>query len=394
MSAKALPVVVKDFRLEKNGDVQRLSASVDGSSVWFQMSSDIPLAPRVEAFLGPAMFEAMVRNAPVIVEAGLPVSAKLLQGLSTIQSIFKCWNPDLHLVDIEAETAAPETRIDSAICCFSGGVDSSYTLATHDAEISHLLVVQGFDTWRSSIDWEDNVRARAEFASIANKKLIAVDSNVREFVEEREIYWGLVIGSILAGLGATLAPRLFLIPSSWTYQDLHAYGSHPLVDPLWSTEATCIVHHGADKRRSEKVERIAESQALLDQMQVCWKSCSRNCGECPKCVRTSLVLYLINKHSRNLPPYTSPHQLKALTPSGEGSLPFMEDLILACEQHGAQDIQRRLSLMRRRFLFKEAVRNIIKALTGHWGQRIYNKLGAAQEWRSLRATLRSRRSLY
>ncbi len=130
----------------------------------------------------------------------------------------------MHLIDIKAETAAPETKIDSAICCFSGGVDSSYTLATHDDEISHLLVIQGFDTWRTPIDWEENVKARAEFARIANKKLIAVDSNVREFVEERKIYWGMVIGSVLTGMGATLAPRLFLVPSSWTDQDLHAMG--------------------------------------------------------------------------------------------------------------------------------------------------------------------------
>jgi hypothetical protein len=70
-----------------------------------------------------------------------------------------------------------------------------------------------------------------------------------------------------------------------------------------------------------------------------------------------------------------------------------EGLILACEQHGAKDIQRRLSLMRRRFLLKDAARNFIKALTGHWGQRIYNKL-STQEWRSYRATMRSRKSLY
>ena len=187
---KASPVVVKNLRLDSDGEVQRLSATVDDTRVWYQLAADIPLTPRVEAFLAPAMFEAMVRGAPVVVEADCPVSPKLLRGLATIQSIFKCWNPSLHLVEIIAEAGAPTAQIDSAICCFSGGVDSSYTYMTQEATISHLLVVQGFDTWQSPHDWEENRKARAGFAASVGKKLIAVDSNVREFIENRKIYWG------------------------------------------------------------------------------------------------------------------------------------------------------------------------------------------------------------
>ena len=385
-------VVVRDLRLERAGDIQRLSASVDDTVIWYQIPADIPLSARVEAFLAPAMFEAMVRNAPVVVESESPVSPKLLQGLATAQSVFRCWNPDLFAVDIQAQTAAPDMRFDSAICCFSGGVDSSYTLTSLDDQISHLLLVQGFDTWRSADDWLENRKARARFAGVAGKKLIAVDTNVRNFIEDRGIYWGLVLGSILAGVGVTLAPRHFLIPSSWTYQDLHAYGSHPLVDPLWSTEATVVEHHGADKRRSEKIGRIADSQAVLDQLQVCWKSCSQNCGECPKCVRTSLVLYLLGRESRNLPPYTTNRQLGVLKPGGEGTMPFIEDLILACEQHGEQDIGRRLKRMRRRALLGEAAVDFARALTGEWGRRLHRKL-SREEWLGYRATLRSKRTL-
>ncbi len=391
MSSDATAVEIHTLRLEKHGENQRLSASVDGTDVWFQMSSKVPLPPRVEAFLVPAMFEAMVRGAPVTISDELPVSPRLLQALPTIQSIFRCWNPDLHLVDIEARAAAPETQLESAICCFSGGVDSSYTLACHDDEISHLLVVQGFDTWRSATDWEENVRARSIFAKAAGKKLIAVDSNVREFIEARDIYWGLVIGSVLGGLGATLAPRQFLVPSSWTYQDLHAYGSHPLVDPLWSTEATEVIHHGADKWRTQKIERIAASQLLLDQLQVCWKSCSHNCGGCPKCVRTSLVLYLMGKSAKSLPPYTSDKQLKVLKPYGEGSLPFVEDLILACGRYGEKDIEQKLLRMRKSYLLKDTAMEFAKLLSGRWGQTLYRKL-FPKEWHQKRATLRPHKS--
>ena len=388
-----IPVVVRDLHLERDREVQRLSASVDDTEIWFQMPAQIPLAARGEAFLAPALFEAMVRNAPVQIESGISLSPKWLQRLSTIQSIFRSWNPDLHLVDIVAEPGEPEKGLEDALCCFSGGVDSSYTLACHGHEISHLLLIQGFDTWQSAEDWEENKKARARFARDTGKTILAVDSNVREFFEARRIYWGLVIGSVLAGLGATFAPRLFFIPSSWTYQDLHAYGTHPLVDPLWSTEVTRVVHHGADTGRSEKIERIAEHEELLNQLQVCWKSCSRNCGVCPKCVRTSLALHLIGKESRNLPRYSSSRQLNVLKPDGEGTLPFVEDLILACKRHGARDIQRKLLGMRKRFLLWDAAKSFGKALTGGWGQHVYRSL-KPREWHTMRATLRSPRSLF
>ena len=388
MSTRAQAVTVKNIQLERHDGKQRLSAIVDDSEIWFQMDSSYPLERRAEAFLAPAMFEAMVRNASVIIEDEVPVSPKLLHALPNLQSIFRCWNPDLHLVEFNANTGESEAAIDSAICCFSGGVDSSYTFSCHEEEVSHLLVVQGFDTWRSDTDWADNARERGKFANSVDKKIIAVDSNVRAFIEKRNIYWGLVIGSVLGSLGAALAPRLFLIPSSWTYQDLHAYGSHPLVDPLWSTEATSVVHHGADANRSEKIERIANTQSILDQLQVCWKSCSTNCGNCPKCVRTSLVLDLIQARSKNLPPYQSLQQLRVLKPDGEGSLPFVDDLIGACERHGARDIRKKLLLMRKSFLIKDALMTLIKEITGHQGQKL-RRLLFPKEWHETRATLRS-----
>jgi hypothetical protein len=393
MSDGSKPVEIKNLQLENLGENQRLSASVDGDTVWFEMSADIPLAARAEAFLAPAMFEAMVRGVPLIVEKGTPISPRLLEQLKTIQSIFTCWNSDLHKVAIEADVAPHPGGIDGGICCFSGGVDSSHTLACHEDEISHLLVVQGFDTWGDKSDWEENVKARMESAKVVGKKLIAVHSNVREFIEARKIYWGLVLGSILGSLGATLAPSVFFIPSSWTYQNLHPFGSHPLVDPQWSTESTRVVHHGADVRRCQKVELLSKHPELLDQLQVCWISCSHNCGECAKCIRTSLTLGLIGVQSANMPPYREISQLKGLRPYNADSLPYIEDLMLACEDYDAPEIWSKLDRMRRGFILKDSAMNFAKALTGTTGQRIYRKL-RPQDWHGQRANLLPIRSMY
>jgi hypothetical protein len=251
--------------------------------------------------------------------------------------------------------------------------------------------VKGFDNWSREESWPVNVSARKRFAELENKKLIAVESNVREFVERRNIYWGMLIGGVLAGLGVAMAPETLLIPSSWTYQDLHPYGTHPLVDPLWSTEATEVIHHGAGTTRSGKIEYIAERQSLLDQLQVCWKSCASNCGNCPKCIRTSLVLHLLGREAENLPAFRSLEQLKMLKPDGEGSLPFVDDLILCCERHAEHDIRKILARMRRRFIMKSSAETFLKALTGSWGRRLDRKL-RPREWHSVRATLRSHNS--
>lgn len=387
------PVEIKNLQLDKHGNSQRLSASVDGDTVWFEMSADIPLALRAEAFLAPAMFEAMVRGVPLVVEKGMPISPRLLEQLITIQSIFTCWNPDLHKVAIEADVAVHTDGFDGGICCFSGGVDSSYTLASHQDEISHLLVVEGFDTWGDKSDWEENVKARTESAKVAGKTLIAVHSNVREFIEARQINWLLVLGSILGSLGAALAPSVFYIPSSWTYQNLHPFGSHPLVDPQWSTESTQVVHHGADVRRCQKVELLTQHRNLLDQLQVCWISCSHNCGECAKCVRTALTLHLLGVESASIPAFNNINQLGGLRPYHTDSLPYIEDLMLACEEYDAPEIWRKLYQMRRGFILKDSAMNFAKALTGRTGQRIYRKL-RPRDWHVQRANIRPIRSTF
>lgn len=388
MSDKTDSIFVTDVKLTSLGDYQELSAIVDGEKLWFRFPVELDLEPRAEAFLSPALFEAMTRGAPLIIERDTPISSKIEAALPTIQSIFHCWNRDLQVIHVDAERRSAQTRIDGAICCFSGGVDSTYSFAQHREEISHLLLVQGFDNWKSKDDWRENVSARLALADAIGVKLIVVESNVRDFVEKRKIYWGLVLGGVLGGLGATIAPKRCFIPSSWTYQDLHAYGSHPLVDPLWSTEATEVTHDGADTTRSHKIESIACSQLLLDQLQVCWNSSSRNCGDCPKCVRTAIVLHLIGKRSQNLPSISIPQQLKLLRIDGEASLPYIIDLIDYSKEKGALDLHHRFIRMRNRYIMKNALDQFLKALLGDWVRKIDRRL-SPKEWYTYRGGLRS-----
>ena len=63
------------------------------------------------------------------------------------------------------------------------------------------------------------------------------------------------------------------------------FGSHPLLDPLWSTETLAFVHDGCEANRMEKVRRIAESPLLLEGLRVCVDDRGPdvyNCGSCWK----------------------------------------------------------------------------------------------------------------
>jgi hypothetical protein len=74
--------------------------------------------------------------------------------------------------------------------------------------------------------------------------------------------------------------RRVYIPSSHSYCELSAWGSHPLTDRLWENECTELLHDGAGSRRIDKLREIADDQRILDRLVVCWRHGNENCGVC------------------------------------------------------------------------------------------------------------------
>jgi hypothetical protein len=108
-------------------------------------------------------------------------------------------------------------------------------------------------------------------------------------------------GSCLASVALALGFEKCYIPSSYTYRELHPWGSHPLVDAHWSTEGTAVVHDCASVGRAEKTAVVAQSQVALDNLVVCWNLPDRNCGRCNKCLRTRVALRLLGVKSAAFP---------------------------------------------------------------------------------------------
>ncbi|MBP8270346.1 MAG: hypothetical protein KAX42_00590 [Sphaerotilus sp.] len=378
--------------LTATGDYQQLTASVDGEQIWFRFPIDIPLIASADAFLPVALLEAMVRGVAVSVAAPMTVSSRLSAGLLTFQAILTTWNDeDLQRVPLRAEPAIAIPANDWVVSCYSGGIDSSYTYCCWRNEITHLLLVQGFDTDSDEATWKRNVASRRAFAESEGKRLIPVSSNLRAFVLRRKLSWSVLHGSILGAIGISLRPKRLVIPSSFTYSELFPWGSHPLLDPCWATEATEVVHHGLDAGRSGKTALVATFQNALDNLQVCWRGVDQNCGNCPKCTRTALALHILGKSSRSLPAYSGVQQLRWLKPSNTASLTFTEDLIEFCTLHGHDDVARRLRRYRKRYLLKYHFEEMMKVLFGR-AARIVSRRIWPKAWHEDRVKIQSRKT--
>jgi hypothetical protein len=103
-------------------------------------------------------------------------------------------------------------------------------------------------------------------------------------------YHGAFLASMAHFLGREF--RLWYIASSYPATHLVPWGSHPQLDPFYSSQHVRILHDGVELSRLQKVEALRDWPMALDHMYVCTSNTSKgeNCGTCEKCVRTRLHL--------------------------------------------------------------------------------------------------------
>ena len=87
--------------------------------------------------------------------------------------------------------------------------------------------------------------------------------------------------------------RIF-IGATHSYNMLAAHGSHPMLDPLWSTEQVEIIHDGAEKTRWQKLESLLDSPIVRRHLHSCWeyRGGEYNCGHCSSCLHIMAFLRL------------------------------------------------------------------------------------------------------
>jgi len=290
-------------RSDPRGVVLEAALEVMGAAVQlrFQTPSG-PVSDGPEALLPAAFLSALRRGSPLRVET--PVSARMLASLPRIQGVLGDWDERLGPVCVEsaARPTATPAGARGVGCFFSGGIDSSYTLLTRGSEIDTLIYVHGFDVARRFGALRNRLVCEArELAAALGKTLVEVETNLREQTS-RLCPWWLLHGAVLAGVAHFLSPRLqrVWVPSTTFGSPLMPWGSHPDIDPLWSSEALEIAHD-SPIGRVEKTRVVAVSDWGLRHLHVCnaaWDLETLNCGRCEKCLRTQVALRALNALGR------------------------------------------------------------------------------------------------
>jgi hypothetical protein len=280
-----------------------LKVGPESHNVKFQ-SNDISLTDNSEAVIAFSLLTCMRAGCNLVINRG--VSRRLLEAIDTISDIYRSWEPSLHRIEIvSAEPVINEkSREDRIGLFFSGGVDSFYSLLKHQDEITDLIFIHGFD---NILDEKKALRERFtkslnEIGKCFSKRIIIIRTNLRSFMDPYFDWARLSHGAALAGIGHLLFPyfKKIYIASTSTYRNIIPRGSHPLLDPLWSTESLQFIHDGCEATRIDKVTLISKYDIALQNLLVCWRHYdgAYNCGRCEKCLRTMVNLHIAGAMDR------------------------------------------------------------------------------------------------
>lgn len=291
-------IFVDEPQVRAEGNHSTVSAkchALDGTyDLWYKTESDVN--PTSDTFLISTLIPAMKWGESLHVKG--EISPRLLSQIPTIQHILHSWYSELKRVEVKCEVKPTSAvhRGTKVACFFSGGVDSFYTLLKHIDEITTIVYIRGFDVGVDERDYLDMMsREVKKMADEMGKELVEVETNIHVFgdrcVDWSFQYHGSALGSVASLLSAQIGK--IYVPSSYSYKDIFPWGTHPLLDSLWSTEMVEMVHDGCEASRIEKMERIVSSTCALRYLRVCTdrESGRYNCSDCEKCIRTMIGLY-------------------------------------------------------------------------------------------------------
>jgi hypothetical protein len=317
-----LTIVVSEIKLLDVSDGCQLQARIQSAAfadpflLWYRFPSVLKRYLNVQngnPFLAALLVVAMQTGEAL--EVAAPVSASLLKGANKIQELLRSWNGKLSQVEVRAPTQIVEpeqNRGNKGVgLFFSMGADSFYSLLkkmTH-AEgiegITQLIVIHGFDIyygkWNTKM-YAEVLKTANQVASKLNVGIIPVATNIRD-LSDPIVDWGsLYFGSALASIGLALDNMLdaVYISGGLTYDLLTPWGSHPALDPLWSTESLKFIHDGCEANRIEKIRFISKFPIALNALRVCFMNPDDmyNCGQCEKCLRTMIALHIVGALTR------------------------------------------------------------------------------------------------
>jgi hypothetical protein len=296
-------VKIGPIKLSENG--QRVDGVIQVCdqpySIYFQ-TREAQLQPNIEAFLALALLPAMKRKAGVI-EADGVISQQFLEGTERIQKVFRSWKPGYGHVEIRNVRVQPSVRIGNGKqgVFFSAGLDSYHTFLTHLEEIFAFIHLDGFDIPLIEHSMRKKMVENCRYIGQQfGKQAIILESNAREFMEHF-VTWSYSHGSVIGSAGLLLMPEYerFFVAGAGNPADREPFGSHPDLDPNWSTEVLKFAHE-AQVDKIDKCRLISQYDVALQTLHVCLRfpESGLNCGECEKCLRTQVYLQAVGAAER------------------------------------------------------------------------------------------------
>ncbi|HEY1251817.1 MAG TPA: hypothetical protein VGH97_11555 [Thermoanaerobaculia bacterium] len=362
---------ISHLRLERSAAGARASARVTFEDaprppleLFFETDSRgrDDLSPEPEAFLTACALPA-IRSGERRIRIEDAVCPRLAEGLATAAALLQGWYGgarDPIPIEPAAGFRAPVPRLPArAGFFFSGGIDSSHLLHVnrlqfpreHPHSFADGLLLHG-NLKAESEDSPWSVRALAAVgrtAEAAGLTLLPIRTNLWEllpdlpFVTRESLSSGLAAAahlfrrrwtrvSIATGLGvASEVPR----------------GTHPMLDPLYSSSAVDVRHDPIRLTRLERLAELAASPPGVANLVVClaYPAAPRlNCGECEKCVRTMTQLVAIGRleEARSFPHRdVTPAMIRAVPVTPVDAL-YYGNLSEALAQRGRLDLVRAL----------------------------------------------------
>lgn len=367
---------IENLRSEKNGKRARVVATVRWEDcdrpkheVYFETEEEFAegLTCNPHAFLLGCAIPAMhYGEERVLIDA--EICPEFRSGLMTAMSWLRHWyyGPESKIVQIEAKTrsslSSPRTP-ERAGFFFSGGIDAFATLRAnrlnfpleHPWSIKDGLLVYGLELDEPQA-FEHVKHSLSDAAHDAGITFIPVYTNVylnyrKEDAKNKFGFWGDKFeGAVLSAVAHAFSQRLTVvsIAGSFDIPNLHPHGSHPLLDPNYSTSDLRIRHDGIELSRFAKIKLIADWDVALQYVRVCnmykrYRKDRLNCGRCEKCIRTMLSFLALGilEHNRAFPkPDISEEMLHSVISLDKTTFPFYGELLTPLAERGRNDLVR------------------------------------------------------
>jgi hypothetical protein len=317
---------IENFQRTRSSDAVRISADV----VWedslrepfplfyetdAQFANDV--SDDANAFLLSAAISAS-RDGERRILLEQSVSPRLVEGVTIALSILRRWyggRRTLPRIESRAGFREATRTVDRAALCLTGGVDSMHMLwwnrahyaTTHPRAfreaiyVVHLSFPDGEALPRARDVARRQLRALSGICEDTGLELRAVRTNVRLIEPTLRFTQAEGLGSLLAAAAHVQSgglSSLSIASSSYEASDLRPWGTHPHLDPNFSSEGVAILHEDGGLPRSEKVRRIARWDPALKHLFVCFEGplpdSRANCGRCEKCLRTMIALLAVS----------------------------------------------------------------------------------------------------